>query len=365
MANPKSIKSLFESQEEESEILLKINLDEIKSKEQVRKVFKNLEGLGRALRKQQDHPIIVAPRGDDGKYIIQKGERRYRAAKLEGLESIQAIVRPWPADKKNKIIGELSENIQREDLQPLEIANALIQLKDEGLNQEQMAIELGKSKSWINGFILLIKLPDEIKDLVNEDIVRDKDTLLTLAKIHKADRELSNHLIKIAKEDGITRKQALEYYKSLKTSVDDNSNSQSEADKDNDLNNDKNTIATREEDHQDVNNDLNSDNKKPEGTPLDTSPANDLNIDKKEVNIQDQTSQVSESKHLNEEQISLDIPNEREGDLLKLIVSFNDEEGVLILDKTPSNSGLVWVNTDGGNKEVAVSSIKILKVDNG
>ena len=86
-------------------------------------------------------PIIVAP-GEDGRYTIIAGERRFRASRLAGLSEIPAIVRDW--DTQTRLEAALVENLQRDDLNPVEEAMGVRKLMDDaGLTQEQVSQRIG------------------------------------------------------------------------------------------------------------------------------------------------------------------------------------------------------------------------------
>jgi ParB family chromosome partitioning protein len=109
-------------------------------------------------------PILVREYGE-GRYQIIAGERRFRASKIAGLTDIPAIV----LDKDDKKAAQIAliENIQREDLNPLEEALAYKSLADEfDMTQEELAIKVGKSRSAIANMIRLLDLPDEVLTLV-------------------------------------------------------------------------------------------------------------------------------------------------------------------------------------------------------
>jgi len=108
-------------------------------------------------------PIILVRRAD--KYMIIAGERRWRAAKRAGLIKIPAIVRDY-TDKEIKEIS-LIENLQREDLNPIETANAIKQLMDEyKYTQEQVAERIGKSRSAVTNTLGLLTLDGQVAELV-------------------------------------------------------------------------------------------------------------------------------------------------------------------------------------------------------
>lgn len=108
-------------------------------------------------------PIIVYK--NDGRYTIIAGERRFRAAKLAGLSKVPVIVREL--DKRQILELSLIENIQREDLNPIEQAAALQQLmEDYNLKQEEVASRVGKSRSAIANLLRLLALPEAVKKQV-------------------------------------------------------------------------------------------------------------------------------------------------------------------------------------------------------
>ncbi len=110
-------------------------------------------------------PIIVAPEGE--RYRIIAGERRYRASRMAELEEIPSIVRDW--DKQRRMEAALIENLQRDDLNPIEEANGVRRLMDEsGLTQEKVAERLGKSRPAVANLLRLLTLDDSVQRLVVE-----------------------------------------------------------------------------------------------------------------------------------------------------------------------------------------------------
>ncbi|MCH5160689.1 MAG: ParB/RepB/Spo0J family partition protein [Clostridiales bacterium] len=110
-------------------------------------------------------PLVVTPRAD-GKYMIIAGERRYRAAKAAGLLSVPVFVR----DCTPVQIDELSliENIQREDLNPLEVAQAIKKLMDDyGYTQERAAERIGKARPTVANLLRILDLSDDVQKLVS------------------------------------------------------------------------------------------------------------------------------------------------------------------------------------------------------
>jgi ParB family chromosome partitioning protein len=110
-------------------------------------------------------PLVVRPHGE--RYQLVAGERRWRAARIAGLAEVPAIVQAVPDDRLLEIT--LVENIQREDLNPLEVAHALDRLARElKLSHEEIARRTGKDRTTITNMLRLLKLPLDIQQLVAE-----------------------------------------------------------------------------------------------------------------------------------------------------------------------------------------------------
>ena len=110
-------------------------------------------------------PVVLRP-AQTG-YEIVAGERRWRAARLAGLKTIPAVIREL--DDRQTMFFALIENMQREDLNAVEEARALRELMDTfGLNQEEAAKSVGKSRPYVANALRLLKLPDDVLDLVED-----------------------------------------------------------------------------------------------------------------------------------------------------------------------------------------------------
>lgn len=153
---------------EESILDLRIN-DIDPNPEQPRKDFnrEKIEELALSIEKHGViQPIIVRPHGD--RYMIIAGERRWRAGKLAGLDKVPAIVRD--TDEKQMYMLALVENLQREDLDPIEEAKGIRQLIDEyNLTQDEIAAEVGKSRSAIANIVRLLNLPSWVQELIKKN----------------------------------------------------------------------------------------------------------------------------------------------------------------------------------------------------
>jgi ParB family chromosome partitioning protein len=141
-----------------------IEVDKIVPNEyQPRKTFQS-EGMKELASSIKEHgviqPVIVHRIGTN--YGLVAGERRWRAARLAGLKTIPALVKE--ATKRELIEQALIENIQREDLNPLEAAEAYKRLQDEfKLTQEDLARRVGKERSTITNYLRILGLPKELK----------------------------------------------------------------------------------------------------------------------------------------------------------------------------------------------------------
>lgn len=167
----RSIGDLLEENKQEwndNEEVIEILFERIKpNPEQPRTIFKE-DALLELSDSIKEHgvfqPIIVKPHGDN--YILVAGERRVKAAKMAGLFSIPAIVR----DYNSIYLSELAilENLQREDLTPIEEAiafqKAVVNLK---LTHEDLGKKIGKSRAYVTNIIGLLNLPPEVTDDVN------------------------------------------------------------------------------------------------------------------------------------------------------------------------------------------------------
>ena len=156
-------------EEESGQKLKEIKLTEIvRDEEQPRKDFdaEALEALANSIREHGVLSPIVVVKEED-KYKIVAGERRWRAAKIAGLETIPAIVRTL--DAQNRLELSIIENAQREDLSAIELATAYAKLKSQfNLSEEEIAKRVGKSKTAVENTMRLLNLPDFAKKAMRE-----------------------------------------------------------------------------------------------------------------------------------------------------------------------------------------------------
>ena len=163
-------KSAFGYTEEERKNAEDMSLDKITANpNQPRKNFDEqaLRELAESIKKHGViMPIVVNDNGD-GSYMIIAGERRFRASKLAGKNTIPVVIRNY-SDREIKEIS-LIENLQREDLNPIEAATAMKQLMiDYKLTQDELADRIGKSRPAIANTLRLLHLCPEVMSLVSE-----------------------------------------------------------------------------------------------------------------------------------------------------------------------------------------------------
>lgn len=124
-------------------------------------------------------PIIVTQQGPD-RYQLIAGERRWQAARMAGLATVPVIVKE--ASSQQVLELALVENIQRADLNPLEEAVAYRHLVEEfGLTQEQVAVQVGKSRVTITNTLRLLRLPDKVKQALSSGAIREGHARALLA----------------------------------------------------------------------------------------------------------------------------------------------------------------------------------------
>lgn len=178
--------STIEEVDIQSEAVQDIPLAELRPNPyQPRKTFdeKALEELASSIKQSGVfQPIIVRKSSVKG-YEIIAGERRFRASKLAGKETIPAIIREFDEERMMQIA--VLENLQREDLNPLEEAEAYEMLmKNLDLTQVELSEKLGKSRPYIANYLRLLTLPKVVKDLVQKESLSmgQARTLLGLKK---------------------------------------------------------------------------------------------------------------------------------------------------------------------------------------
>jgi ParB family chromosome partitioning protein len=176
--------------------LSELDIDRIqRGKYQPRQNFdqQSLQELADSIRSQGIvQPIVVRPEGDH--FELVAGERRWRAAQIAGLQKIPAVIREL--DSKSAAAISLIENIQREDLNPLEESQALMRLIDEfDLTHQQVADAVGRSRVSVSNLLRLLDLADPVKDLVNRGLLDMGHARALLSLIRHDQIEVANIVV--------------------------------------------------------------------------------------------------------------------------------------------------------------------------
>lgn len=185
------------SKAQKAETVVDLKIDEIEPMlNQPRKVFNKLklEELAASIKEHGViQPILVVK--DEKGYTIVAGERRWRAAKLVGLKKIPAILKDYTDSKKKQVA--LIENIQREDLNIMEIAEALKELMNiEEYSISDVAKVTGKNNSTVSNILRLLKLSNNIQDLVLEGkLVEGQARALLAVEDEEEQLKIANKII--------------------------------------------------------------------------------------------------------------------------------------------------------------------------
>ncbi|MCK5125289.1 MAG: ParB/RepB/Spo0J family partition protein [candidate division Zixibacteria bacterium] len=179
---------------------------------QPRRVFdtEKLKELADSLKKQGVLQPILVKRDGDG-YILIAGERRFRAAKLVNMESVPALVMN-DMDETRMLELALIENIQREDLNPIETARAYKSLLEQcSLTQVQLAERVGKNRASVANTLRLLSLPDNIRQLITEGKLSEGHAraLLSVADDGMRDRmaqRILSETMSVRQAEGLARK---------------------------------------------------------------------------------------------------------------------------------------------------------------
>ena len=176
--------------------MVELDIDRIqRGKYQPRQVFDQaaLQELADSIRVQGIvQPIVVRPEGSH--YELVAGERRWRAAQLAGLQKVPAVVRE--IDSKSAAAIALIENIQREDLNPLEEAQAFLRLIEEfDLTHQQVADSIGRSRATVSNLLRLLDLAEPVKQQVNKGLLNMGHARALLALIRHDQIEIAKVVV--------------------------------------------------------------------------------------------------------------------------------------------------------------------------
>ena len=179
---------------------------------QPRKTFNNeqLEELAQSIRNcGLIQPIITVKRGD--RYMIVSGERRWRASKLAGLKTVPVIVRDYSEAEIAEVA--LIENLQREDLNPIESALAIKELIDKySLTQEQISEKIGKSRSAVTNTLRLLSLTPQVIKMIQDGQLSAGHGKILVAI---TDSETQNRIATMAVEGKISVRELEKYLQTI------------------------------------------------------------------------------------------------------------------------------------------------------
>ncbi len=205
--------------EEDQQRIQKLLIDEVSpNPDQPRREFDE-ESLAELAMSVKRHgvlqPIIVVRPKSQNSYKIVAGERRWRAAKLAGLQNIPAIVRSLA--ELEQIELSLVENIQRSDLSPLDQAMSLYKLQQQfNMSLEDIAKKLGKATSTISNLIRLLQLPEPTRKALSEGKISEGHARAVLALKHKP--SLQEQLLNSILDNGWNVRQAEQFVKDMRKS---------------------------------------------------------------------------------------------------------------------------------------------------
>ena len=175
----------------------------------------DLEDMASSIRNHGIVQPLVVVKSDDG-YQLIAGERRLRAAKLVGLKTVPAVVRSFSEQEQLEIA--LIENIQRADLNPLELASAYQKLADQfNLSLDQISDRVGKAVSTVSNIIRLLNLPHEAKKALDGGLISEGHarTLLSVS-----DQQKQAEMLKLILKHGLNVRQAEELARNYKKTQD-------------------------------------------------------------------------------------------------------------------------------------------------
>ena len=193
---------------QEQDALLEVSLDRIMvNPYQPRREFKpeELSELAQSIQAVGlIHPPLVRYLTEQDQYELISGERRFRAAQLAGRKKIPVFVRR--ATQALSAQAALIENVQRVDLNPLEIAKALHRLVEEfGYNQDQLAVRIGKKRSTVANYLRLLSLPKAIQNSLSSALITMGHAKAILA-LDNADKQ--NLLLELILRDDLSVREA-------------------------------------------------------------------------------------------------------------------------------------------------------------
>ena len=215
------VDSLFGASGNPNEYDIMVNLDDIEIGSQVREEFEDennkLADLGRSLRENQLQPILVRPNrpGSEKPYLLVAGERRCRAARIEGMTQLWARVKDLTDEQAEK--AQVVENIHRKNLTQIEEAKK-IEHDLETMSMDEVMAKYNISRTRLSKMMGLLDLPEQAKRLVAEDLSADVESINAVKVIEKIDPKKAKKLVDDIKSGG-AKANVRELVKAVKNEV--------------------------------------------------------------------------------------------------------------------------------------------------
>jgi len=215
------VDALFGVSGNPNEYEISVNLDDIEVAAQIREEFEDeankLADLGRSLREQQLQAIVIRPNrpGSEKPYLLVAGERRYRAARMEGLTHLRASVKDFTDEQAED--AQFIENIHRKNLTQIEEAKK-IERDLKKMSQDEVLAKYKINRTRLSKMLGLLNLPEQAKRLVTEDLSADVEVINAVRIIEKHDPEKAKDLVNDLKQSG-GKANARDAVKAVKDSV--------------------------------------------------------------------------------------------------------------------------------------------------
>lgn len=179
-----SLRRKLDSNQSTAKHLKELDIADVYCKPQPRKKFLHIEELAQSLKEiGLQQPIVVNPDGK-GKYVVEQGERRVRAAKLAGFTKIEAVVKHSETALR-RTVQQLAENVQRDEMKLGELSESIHSLKEAGLSIRDIARQLGKKESYVSTLNACAELPPALQELVDGQHIKDPVSLSRLKNAHQ------------------------------------------------------------------------------------------------------------------------------------------------------------------------------------
>lgn len=197
----------------------KVPVEQIVVVDQVRKNFDDIEELADSIRKNGLlQPIIVCIGEKPGTFELLYGERRFRACQIAGLKDVHVVVQARPATASQRRTLQMTENLHRQGLLPMEYAVTLSEIKEENnFSNRELAEHVSKDLKWVGSHLALLKGSQELRELLyNKQIV---DTLIAhgIVQLEESNPDIAKSLIGRIKQGGtVTRAEVREILRTVK-----------------------------------------------------------------------------------------------------------------------------------------------------